>query len=59
MRCPSCNTVWPDELSSVLKFCGACGAKLEGRIPKYVAPEAPEPEAAPAPTLCCRARGIA
>lgn len=25
MLCPHCGTKWPDELASVLKFCGACG----------------------------------
>ena len=28
MRCAQCQTVWPDELSGVMKFCGACGAPL-------------------------------
>jgi hypothetical protein len=29
MICPKCQTVWPDELKAVLKFCGACGAAME------------------------------
>jgi len=28
MRCAQCQTIWPDELSTVMKFCGACGASL-------------------------------
>ncbi len=28
MQCPRCNTKWPDEMSGMLKFCGACGAPL-------------------------------
>lgn len=34
MRCPNCNTLWPEELAGMLKFCGACGA------PMTVAPSA-------------------
>jgi class 3 adenylate cyclase/tetratricopeptide (TPR) repeat protein len=29
MRCPSCHTIWPDELAGMLNFCGACGAPLK------------------------------
>ncbi len=28
MRCPYCETSWPDELAKNLKFCGSCGQKL-------------------------------
>ena len=30
MICPKCQTVWPDEMKAVLKFCGACGAPMPG-----------------------------
>ena len=26
MKCPQCNREWPEEA----KYCGACGAKLDG-----------------------------
>ncbi|MCG2788185.1 MAG: AAA family ATPase [Anaerolineae bacterium] len=28
MICPHCGTQWPEELASVLKFCGACGKSM-------------------------------
>lgn len=47
MRCPKCNTVWPDELAGVLKFCGACSAPMApDRLP---GPPPGERPAAPQP----------
>jgi class 3 adenylate cyclase/tetratricopeptide (TPR) repeat protein len=29
MKCPHCQTEWPDELAGTLKFCGACGKPMQ------------------------------
>ena len=42
MRCPRCNTEWPDELAGKLRFCGACGAPMNGQTTaRQSATEAP------------------
>ncbi|PKN92300.1 MAG: hypothetical protein CVU44_14255 [Chloroflexi bacterium HGW-Chloroflexi-6] len=33
MLCPHCGTQWPEELASVLKFCGACGKSMSQEKP--------------------------
>ena len=40
MICPHCGTQWPEELASVLKFCGACGKSMSQE--KSVVSNSPE-----------------